>query len=367
MYETTLKPQGDVDNNGGLDSGGEVNKGSNGQIVNNVFEGENLELSDTVIHIGGGESVFQEIFAVSTLPPPREDVNDLLYEEQQLEEEEELGGQGGVLAPLYLEVQSTGNPYGSDISQVTIVYPTPPGEEWEEAASPVFIPHPVFVPERGQKDRIRQEVEQRIVLEEKRLEEEERKRKEEIIRREENAQRLIQEEERRRQEVEYWRQQVQQEEERRRQEEELRLRIREEKEQEERQIEEEEERLRREKEAREEGLVPAASSREARIAVGNLLETDNLEGRKESVELPPRVRMECFRFDCLSAPSDPCCSRSKRQIEAYEAPAFKSFEEKKLPTVVQLFEEEEEASSLQSLHQLPLRRPLLPGWRVEAG
>ena len=98
--------QGEVDNNGGLDNGGEVNKGSNGQIVNNVFEGENPELSDTVIHIGGsgGESVFQEIFAVSTVPPPREDVNDLLYEEQQLEEEEELGGQGGVLAPLYLEV-----------------------------------------------------------------------------------------------------------------------------------------------------------------------------------------------------------------------------------------------------------------------
>ena len=136
------------------------------------------------------------------------------------------------------------------------------------------------------------------MLEEKRLEEEERKRKEEIIRREENAQRLIQEEERRRQEVEYWRQQVQQEEERRRQEEELRLRIREEKEQEERKIKEEEERLRREKEVREEVLVPAASSREARIAVGNLLETDDLEleGRKESVELPPRVRMECFRF-----------------------------------------------------------------------
>merc|ERR1719458_765331 len=242
MYETTLKPQGEADNNGGLDNGGEVNKGSNGQIVNNVFEGENLELSDTVIHIGGGDSVFQEIVAVSTVTPPREDVNDLLYEEQQLEEEEELGGQGGVLAPLYLEVQSTANPYGSDTSQVTIVYPTPPGEEWEEAASPVFIPHPVFVPERGQKDRIRQEVEQRIVLEEKRLEEEERERKEEIIRREENAQRLIQEEERRRQEVEYWRQQVQQEEE-------LRLRMREEKEQEERQIkEEEEERLRREKE-----------------------------------------------------------------------------------------------------------------------
>ena len=115
---------------------------------------------------------------------------------------------------------------------------------------------------------------------------------------------MIQEEERRRQEVEYWRQQVQEEEERRRQEEELRLRIREEKEQEEREIKEEEERLRREQEAREEVLVPAASSREARIAVENLLESDNLEGRsldnlggrKESVELPPRVRMECFRF-----------------------------------------------------------------------
>ena len=162
--------------------------------------------------------------------------------------------------------------------------------------SPVFIPHPVFVPERGEKDRIRQEVEERIVLEEKRLEEEERRRKLEIIRREENAQRLVQEEERRRQEVEYWRQQVQEEEERRRQEEELRLRLREEKEQEERKIKEEEERSRREQEAREEVLVPAASSREARIAVGNLLESDDLEGRKESVELPPRVRMECFRF-----------------------------------------------------------------------
>jgi len=342
-------------------------KQSNTQIVNNVFEGENPKLGDTIIHIGGGggDSVFQEIVAVSTVTPPREAVNNFLYEEQQLEREEEQSGQGGVLAPLYVEAQSTGNHYSSDTPQVTIVYPTPPGEEWEEAASPVFIPHPVFVPERGEKDRIRQEVEQRIVLEEKRLEDEERKRKEEIIRREENAQRLIQEEERRRQEVEYWRQQVQQEEERRRQEEELRLRIREEKEQEERKIKEEEERLRREKEAREEVLVPAASSREARIAVGNLLETDDLEGRKESVELPPRVRMECFRFDCLSAPSDPCCSRSKRQIEAYEAPTFKSFEEKQ-PAVVQLFEEEEEASSLQSLHQLPLRRPLLPGWRVEA-
>ena len=162
--------------------------------------------------------------------------------------------------------------------------------------SPVFIPHPVFVPERGEKDRIRQEVEERIVLEEKRLEEEERRRKEEIIRREENAQRLIQEEERRRQEVEYWRRKVQEEEERRRQEEELRLKIKEEEEMEARKIKEEEERLRREKEVREEFLVPAASSREARIAVGNLLDTDHLDGRKESVELPPRVRMECFRF-----------------------------------------------------------------------
>ena len=115
-----------------------------------------------------------------------------------------------------------------------------------------------------------------------------------MMRREENEQRLIQEEERRRQEVEYWRQQVQEEEERRRQEEELRqLRIK----------GKEEERLRREQEAREEVLVPAASSREARIAVGNLLEAvDNLEGRKESVELPPRVRMECFRFFFYKSP-----------------------------------------------------------------
>merc|ERR1712083_745404 len=199
-----------------------------------------------------------------------------------------------------------------------------PGEEREEAPSPVFIPHPVFVPERGEKDRIRQEVEERIVLEEKRLEEEER----------------------------------------RRQEEELRLRIKEEEEMEARKIKEEEERLRREKEVREEFLVPAASSREARIAVGNLLDTDHLDGRKESVELPPRVRMECFRFDCLSAPSDPCCSRSKRQIQSYNnALSFKAFEEK---PIVQFFDEEEEPSSLQSLHHLPLRRPLLPGWRVEA-
>merc|ERR1712083_1155862 len=147
----------------------------------------------------------------------------------------------------------------------------------------------------------------------------------------------------RRQEVEYWRRKVQEEEERKRQE--------------------EEERLRREKEVREEYLVPAASSREARIAVGNLLDTDHLDGRKESVELPPRVRMECFRFDCLSAPSDPCCSRSKRQIQSYNsAPSFKAFEEK---PIVQFFDEEEEPSSLQSLHHLPLRRPLLPGWRAE--
>ena len=63
-----------------------------------------------------------------------------------------------------------------------------------------------------------------------------------------------------------------------------------------------------------------------------------------------------LRFDCLSAPSDPCCSRSKRQIQAYDAPTFKSFEEEKLlPARVQLFEEEEEPSSLQSLHHLPLR------------
>merc|ERR550517_2282803 len=375
MYETTLKPQANVDN-GGSDNRGEVNnmeENNNGQIVNEIFEDKNQqnypELGDSVIHIGegGGDSVFQEIVPVSTLTPTREAANNFLYEEQHEEQhEDEMSGQDGSLAPLYVEAQSTGNHYGSDTPQVTIVYPTPPGEDWEEAPSPVFLPHPVFVPERGEKDRIRQEVEQRIVLEEKRLEEEERRRKEEMMRREENEQRLIQEEERRRQEVEYWRQQVQEEEERRRQEEELRLRIREEEEKKQQQIKEAEERLRREQEAREEVLVPAASSREARIAVGNLLEADdNLEGRKESVELPPRVRMECFRFDCLSAPSDPCCSRSKRQIQAYDAPTFKIFEEKQ-PAVVQLFEEEEEASSLQSLHQLPLRRPLLPGWRVEA-
>ena len=142
--------------------------------------------------------------------------------------------------------------------------------------SPVFIPHPVFVPERGEKDRIRQEVEQRIVEEERRLEEEERRRKElEELRKIENEARLIQEEERRRQEVEYWRQQVQEEEERRRQEQELRIRQQEE----------------------EEVLVPAASSRDARLALGNLvLGEEGLEARKESVELPPRVRMECFRL-----------------------------------------------------------------------
>merc|ERR1719382_801724 len=167
---------------------------------------------------------------------------------------------------------------------------------------------------------------------------------------EENEVRLIQEEERRRQEVEYWRQQVQEEEERRRQEQELRRR------QQEKQQEDQEQ---------EEVLVLAASSRDARLALGNLvLGEEGLEARKESVELPPRVRMECFRFDCLSAPSDPCCSRSKRQIQSYNsAPSFKAFEEK---PVVQFFDEEEEPSSLQSLHHLPLRRPLLPGWRVEA-
>ena len=152
----------------------------------------------------------------------------------------------------------------------------------------MFIPHPVFVPERGEKDRIRQEVEQRIVEEERRLEEEERRRKElEEMRRieeleerrriEENETRLIQEEERRRQEVEYWRQQVQEEEERRRQEQELRTK--------------------QEQNQEEEVLVPAASSRDARLALGNLvLGEEGLEARKESVELPPRVRMECFRL-----------------------------------------------------------------------
>ena len=165
----------------------------------------------------------------------------------------------------------------------------------------MFIPHPVFVPERGEKDRIRQEVEQRIVEEERRLEEEERRRKElEEVRRieeleerrriEENEARLIQEEERRRQEVEYWRQQVQEEEERRRQEQELRI---------------------KQQEKQEEVLVLAASSRDARLALGNLvLGEEDLEARKESVELPPRVRMECFRLVLSSLLSlfsrDPC-------------------------------------------------------------
>ena len=170
----------------------------------------------------------------------------------------------------------------------------------------MFIPHPVFVPERGEKDRIRQEVEQRIVEEERRLEEEERRRKEleevrrieeleEVRRIEENEARLIQEEERRRQEVEYWRQQVQEEDERRRQEQELRIK------QQEKQEEDQEEEV----------LVPAASSRDARLALGNLvLGEEDLEARKESVELPPRVRMECFRLVLSSLLSlfsrDPC-------------------------------------------------------------
>ena len=158
----------------------------------------------------------------------------------------------------------------------------------------MFIPHPVFVPEKGEKDRIRQEVEQRIVEEERRLEEEERRRKEleELRRIEENEARLIQEEERRRQEVEYWRQQVQEEEERRRQEQELRIR-------------------QQEEDKEEEVLVPAASSRDARLALGNLvLGEEGLEARKESVELPPRVRMECFRlvlsFFSLYCSDPPC-------------------------------------------------------------
>ena len=88
---------------------------------------------------------------------------------------------------------------------------------------------------------------------------------------------MIQEEERRRQEVEYWRQQVQEEEERRRQEQELRIK--------------------QEQNQEEEVLVLAASSRDARLALGNLvLGEEDLEARKESVELPPRVRMECFRL-----------------------------------------------------------------------
>ena len=95
--------QASVDN-GGSNNGGEVNSKTSSQIVDKVFEEKNPELGETVFHIGGvGDTVFQEIVAVSTLTPPREAVNNFLYEEQQ-EEEEEMLNQGGGLAPIYVEV-----------------------------------------------------------------------------------------------------------------------------------------------------------------------------------------------------------------------------------------------------------------------
>ena len=86
-----------------------MEENNNGQIVNEIFEDKNQqnypELGDSVIHIGegGGDSVFQEIVPVSTLTPPREAVNNFLYEEQQ-QHEDEMSGQDGSLAPLYVEV-----------------------------------------------------------------------------------------------------------------------------------------------------------------------------------------------------------------------------------------------------------------------
>ena len=96
--------QASVDN-GGSNNGGEVNSKTSSQIVDKVFKEKNPELGETVFHIGGvGDTVFQEILAVSTLTPPREAVNNFLYEEQQEEEEEEMLNQGGGLAPIYVEV-----------------------------------------------------------------------------------------------------------------------------------------------------------------------------------------------------------------------------------------------------------------------
>ena len=83
---------------------------NNNQIVNNVFGSENQhnnnpDLGETIIHIGGGgiDTVFQEIVPASSVTPPKETVNNFLYEEQ-LKKEEEMSSQGGVLAPLYVEV-----------------------------------------------------------------------------------------------------------------------------------------------------------------------------------------------------------------------------------------------------------------------
>ena len=102
--------QADLDN-GGSNNGGEVNNmENNNQIVNNVFGSENQhnsnpDLGETIIHIGGGgiDTVFQEIVPASSVTPPKETVNNFLYEEQ-LKKEEEMSSQGGVLAPLYVEV-----------------------------------------------------------------------------------------------------------------------------------------------------------------------------------------------------------------------------------------------------------------------
>ena len=140
--------------------------------------------------------------------------------------------------------------------------------------SPVFVPHPVFVPKPGEKERIREEVEYRIEQEERRQEQEERRRQEHERRQQQEM--LRQQEQRRKQEVEYWRSKVQEEE------------------------------RRREKEAQErkgwgseELLEPAASYREARLVTLQevLGEQEEQEGSHESVELPPRVRMECFRSE----------------------------------------------------------------------
>ena len=83
---------------------------NNNQIVNNIFGSENQhnsnpDLGETIIHIGGGgiDTVFQEIVPASSVTPPKETVNNFLYEEQ-LKMEEEMSRQGGVLAPLYVEV-----------------------------------------------------------------------------------------------------------------------------------------------------------------------------------------------------------------------------------------------------------------------
>ena len=88
-----------------------MEESNNGQIVNEIFEDKNQqnypELGDSVIHIGegGGDSVFQEIVPVSTLTPTREAANNFLYEEQHEEQhEDEMSGQDGSLAPLYVEV-----------------------------------------------------------------------------------------------------------------------------------------------------------------------------------------------------------------------------------------------------------------------